>query len=500
MFVVVTLLAFTDVVIAGRHGAERPSILLIGIDDLNDWVEPLRGHPDVQTPNLKRLAARGLTFTNAHCQAPLCNPSRCSLMTSLRPSTTGIYGLAPFFRHTDEWKDRVSLNQFFRQRGYETFYAGKIYHGHHGRTESEFDHVGPPGTPGIMPKQKLVPVTPAGNNPWVDWGVFEHDEKEKGDYKVASWCVEQLDRWNGDQPFFMACGFFNPHVPCYATPALWDRYDHERITMPFVDHKDRLDCSPFAWYLHWRLPEPRMSWLNHHDQHRKLVHAYLSCITFADAQVGRVLAALDRSGQADNTIICLWSDHGYHLGEKNMMGKTTLWERSTHVPLIFAGPQIPAGETTNSPAELLDVYPTLVELCGFDVAAELEGESLMAQIRQPHTIRERPAITVHNPGNQSIRGVRYRLIRYADGSEELYDLQQDPQEQTNLIDVADHEHAAERLRGYSIKDMAPLIEGSDARVLERKPDGWYWEHQKIDPDQPPLSIEPHKPADLPRVR
>jgi arylsulfatase A-like enzyme len=299
-----------------------PNVLLIGIDDLNDWVEPLGGHPDVQTPHLVRLAEMGLTFTNAHCQSPLCNSSRCSLMTSLRPSTTGIYGLSPFFRNTEKWKDHVSLNQLFRSHGYETYYAGKIYHGQHGRNENEFDHIGPPGAPGFMPPKKLVPPTPAGNNPWVDWGVIEHDEREKGDHKVASWCVDRLRNLPDDQPFFIACGFFLPHVPCYAPPKWWNRYDHDSIRLPLVDPHDRLDCSPFSWYLHWRLPEPRMSWLTHYSEHRNLVHAYLACITFVDTQVGRVLEALEQSGCMDNTIVCLWSDHGYHLGEKNMMGKT----------------------------------------------------------------------------------------------------------------------------------------------------------------------------------
>lgn len=485
------------------EGEERqsspPDILFIGIDDLNDWVGPLGGHPDVLTPNLDRLAARGLTFTNAHCQSPLCNPSRGSLMTSLRPSTTGIYGLGPFFRNTEAWKGRLSLNQFFRQKGYETYSAGKIYHGHHGRNEEEFDHIGPPGGPGVLPEKKLVPPTPAGNNPWVDWGLWEHDDGKKLDHQVADWCVEKLANLPEGKPVFLACGFFLPHVPCYVTSKWWNLYDHDSITLPPSDPADRLDCSPFSWYLHWRLPEPRMSWLEHHGQHRNLVHAYLASISYVDAQVGRVLDALEKSGRADRTIICLWSDHGYHLGEKGMMGKTTLWERSTRVPLIFAGPGIPRGKKTSSPAELLDLYPTLAELCGFTPPSGLDGLSLLPQIRDPGKIRERPAITVHNPGNQSIRGERYRLILYADGSEELYDLRNDPAEATNLVRDPAHRQAAERLRRHALKSMAPLIEGSRARILERREDGWYWENERIDPDRPPQSIAPHVPADLPRI-
>ncbi|MEM9587054.1 MAG: sulfatase [Planctomycetota bacterium] len=475
-----------------------PNVLFIGVDDLNDWIEPLGGHPDVLTPNLNRLAQRGIIFTNAHCQAPLCNSSRCSLMTSLRPSTTGIYGLAPFFRDTDAWRTRISLNQFFRRQGYTTYSAGKIYHATHGRNEEEFDHIGPVGLPRKFPPQRLVTPAPIGNNPWVDWGLFEHQESEKTDYDVASWCVEQIDQAPRDKPWLIACGFFQPHVPCYPPPQYWNQYSHDRLALPLIDPNDRLDCSPFAWLTHWYHPEPRLAWLKKHDHHRNFVHSYLACITFVDAQVGRLLDALDASAQRDNTIICLWSDHGYHLGEKNMTGKTTLWERSTHVPLMFAGPNIPENVKCDSPAELLDIFPTLAELVGARMPDGLEGVSLVPQIESPSRVRSRPAITDHNPGNQSIRDQRYRLIHYADGSEELYDLLDDPGEQTNLIGDAQHNQIADRLRQSLRTDMAPLIAGSKSRVLEKRKDGWYWQGERIDPDHPPMDISPHTPADLPR--
>ena len=485
---------------AGLAGepAGRPDVLMIAVDDLNDWVEPLGGHPDARTPNLARLAKRGVMFANAHCQAPLCNPSRCSLMLSLRPGTTGIYGLGPFLRQT-EFAGRETLNQYFRRHGYETYTAGKIYHARHGRDASEFDHVGPPGVPGIAPPQKLVPPTPNGNNPLVDWGTFDHPDEEKGDYRVASWCVDRLENLPEDRPFFMACGFFLPHVPCHAPPAWWNQFDHDAIELPYSDPADRADCSPFSWYLHWRLPEPRMSWLRNYDEQRNFVHAYLACTTFTDHQIGRVLDALEASGRAENTVICLWSDHGYHLGEKGMTGKTTLWERSTRVPLIFAGPGVPAGPVSHSPAELLDVYPTLADLCGLPAPDDLEGVSLRPQLENPGSIRDRPAITDHNRGNQSVRGERYRLIHYADGSEELYDLKEDPAERTNLVGDPARTAAADRLREYVRPDMAPLAPGSHSRILERRPDGWYWEGEKIDPTDPPASTAPHAPANLPRV-
>ena len=475
----------------------KPNVLMIAIGDLNDWVEPLGGHPQSQTPAIQRIADRGVNFTNAHCQSPLCNSSRTSLLLSLRPSTTGIYGLAPWFKTVDRWKETVSLPQRLKSAGYETYQAGKVYHATYGRGGAEFDHMGPPGGPGKTPPTKLIPPTPAGNNPWVDWGVFEHDEEDKRDYQVAQWSIDRLAEMPTDKPFFLACGFFMPHVPCHSTPKWWNKYDDATLQLPPVLPDDRLDCSPFSWYLHWNLPEPRMSWLEHHDQHKNLVHAYLASITWADHCVGRVLDALDNSRFADNTIIVLWSDHGWHLGENNITGKNTLWERSTHVPLIFAGPGITPGHT-NSPAELLDVYPTICDLIGIDAPSHVEGLSLVPQMQDLDSVRSRPAITDHNPGNQGIRGQRYRLIRYADGSEELYDIQNDPHEHHNVIGDADHTAAADRLRKYSNDNMAPLAPGSGARILEKRDDGWYWENTRIDPDNPPMSIAPNQPSDLPR--
>ena len=174
---------------------KRPNVVMIAIDDLNDWVEPLGGHPQVKTPAMKRLAARGTTFTNAHCQSPLCNPSRTSLMTGMRPSTTGIYGLKPWFRDVDSIKDLVTMPQYFKKHGYRTYSGGKVFHGGYGRGKKrleEFDVWGPPAKVGARPKKKLIPTTPMGNHPLMDWGTFPHRDEDKGDYIVASWAVDQL--------------------------------------------------------------------------------------------------------------------------------------------------------------------------------------------------------------------------------------------------------------------------------------------------------------------
>jgi arylsulfatase A-like enzyme len=470
------------------ESAKKPNILMIAIDDLNDWVEPLGGHPDVKTPAMKSLAARGLTFTNAHCQAPLCNPSRTSLMTGKRPTSTGVYGLSPWIRKVPEFADLVTLPQHFHNSGYRTLIGGKIYHGGNGRgkgREQEADVWGPNASVGVRPKKKLIPPTPGGNHPLMDWGTFPHRDEDKGDWTVASWAVDEIQQMSEDQPFFLSVGFFLPHVPCYATQKWFDLYPDQTLTMPPILEGDRDDTPAASWYIHWDLPEPRTSWLRENNQLRPLVRAYLASISFVDSQVGRVLTALEKSPFADNTIVVLWSDHGYHLGEKAVSGKNTLWARSTRIPLIFAGPGIPQRARCGQPAELLDLYPTLSDLAGLPEPAGMEGLSLMPQINDPQTVRERPAICTHNAGNHSVCDARWRYIRYADGSDELYDRRADPNEFHNLLaaesDRQTHrEVVAELTRWLPTKEL-PLAPGSAARILEKRSDGFYWQDKLIDP-------------------
>jgi len=463
-----------------RRAAHRPNVLFIAIDDQNDWVGPLAGHPLVKTPQMDRLAARGTTFLNAHVQSPLCNPSRTSLMLGLRPTTTGIYGLSPWFRALPRWRDRVTLPQHFKAHGYRTLTAGKIYHagvGGPAERAAEFDVWGPPGGVGVKPENKLIPPTPMGDHPLMDWGVFPHRDEEKQDFKVASWAVEQLRTLPEEQPFFLAVGFFLPHVPCYATQGWFDLYPDDDRVLPPIREDDRDDTPRFSWYLHWHLPEPRLRWLRENDQWRNLVRSYLACTSFVDAQVGRLLDALEASSLADRTVVVLWSDQGWHLGEKGITGKNTLWERSTRVPLIFAGPGVRAGQRCARPAELLDIYPTLIELCGLTARDDLEGVSLVPQLRDAEAQRRRPAITSHNQGNHGVRSERWRYIRYADGSEELYDLREDPREWTNRAGDPELAACIEEHRRWLPRIDLPPAPGSAHRILtyDRDTDEAVWE-------------------------
>ena len=410
-----------------------PNVVMIVIDDQNDWIGCLNGHPQSRTPNIDRLAERGTLFLNAHCQSPLCNPSRTSVMTGLRPSSTGIYGLSPDFRDVEDLKSITTLPQNFRNHGYETLMAGKIYHGAYGRNpnDKEFDIVGPPPQIGPKPDSPLV-KTPSGH-PLVDWGTFPHKDEEKGDWKLASWAVDQLEKPH-DKPFFLSVGFFLPHVPCYVTEKWYDLFPDESLLLPPVLDNDRADTPRFSWYLHWKLPEPRLRFLQEQNQWKNLVRSYLASTAFVDSQIGRIMDALDSSTIAENTIVVLWSDHGWHLGEKAITGKNTLWERSTRVPLIFAGPGIAAQAKCDQPVELLDIYPTLSSLCDLSVPENLDGHSLSPQLQNATTAREWPAITTHNHDNHSVRSQDWRYIRYADGSEELYNMRKDPNEWKNVIE------------------------------------------------------------------
>jgi choline-sulfatase len=472
----------------------RPNVLFLAIDDQNDWIGCLGGHPLVKTPNIDRLAGRGTLFANAHCQAPLCNPSRTSLLLGLRPGTTGIHGLSPWFRDVPQWASHVALPQHFAAQGYRTLSAGKIYHSWRspapkGKKASvaspEFQEAGPAGGPGPRPPQKLVANTPFGNNPLVDWGVWplDNDDSTKGDHEVASWAVEKLETLPKDQPFFLAAGFFLPHVPCYATQKWHDLYPKDASILPLMSEGDRDDTPRASWWIHWKLPEPRWKWVQDQQQEVNLVRSYLACTSYMDFEIGRVLDALDRAGHAENTVVVLWSDHGWHLGEKAITGKNTLWQRSTRVPLIFAGPGVTPGQTCSQPVELLDIYPTLVELCGLPPAPHaLEGLSLKPQLLAASAPRGRPAITSHNQGNYAVVTGEWRYIRYVDGSEELYDLAADPREWKNL--AAQRPGVCKELRSQIPKIDNGPAPGSASRVLTLYDKVPVWEGEVIEPDSP----------------
>lgn len=464
--------------------AEAPNVLLIAIDDLNDWVGPLGGHAQVQTPAIDALAKRGTTFTNAHCQSPLCNPSRTSFLLSRRPSSTGVYALNPHFRHAEHLEDATTVFQHFRQHGYETYCVGKIFHSvwpirRAKQAKFEVDHLGDGQSAEPMMSPKLSGTHP-NDGKIVDWGVVE-DMRQRCDWKSADWTIDKLASHDArsEKPFFMACGFYLPHVPIYTTQKWHDLYPLSTLQLPPILDGDRDDCSPFAWYFTWTDPYPKTDWLRENEQLVPLVRSYLAAVSFTDSQVARVLTALEDSGHVDDTIIVLFSDHGFHCGEKGVSGKHTLWEESTRVPLIVAGPDVPKGQRCAEAVELLDIYPTLTDLTGLPTPDEVEGLSLGAQLDDASTPRERPAICTNSPNSHSVRDERWRFIQYADGSRELYDCVADPNEHTNLIDEPGHESVIESIAQWLPELNVDPVPGSRSKMVSNRDGRWYYEDTLI---------------------
>lgn len=428
--IVHALLAVCWLPLATLDAASRPNVLLIAIDDMNDWVGCLDGHPDASSPHLDRLAGRGVLFTNAHCQAPICNPSRTSIMYGLRPSTSGVYMNSPRPWTVPALQDRVTLPRHFAANGYRTFTTGKIYHGS-GLPPGDFDVVGPRPGQRLKIDSRLVPVAPGGASGLWDFGAQDYDEKLFQDHADATWAIEQMAKLGGE-PFFMAVGFYRPHVPFYAPTRVVNEIPLDEIDLPEVKEGDRDDLPPIVDEVTAAPAAPRHSWFVESGRWKEAVQAYLACIRWTDEQVGRLLDALDAGPHKDNTIVVLYSDHGFFLGEKERWAKQSLWERATRVPFIISAPGMSQGTPCARPAELLSIYPTLIDLCGLPKRDGIEGVSLKPLLENPRADWPHMAITTHGKDNHAVRTETHRYIRYRDRSEELYDLRKDPHEWSNL--------------------------------------------------------------------
>jgi choline-sulfatase len=434
----------------GTRAENSPNVLLIAIDDLNDWVGCLGGHPDARTPNIDRLAKRGVLFTNAHCQAPICNPSRTSIMYGLRPSTSGVYMNAPRPWTVPALKNRVTMARHFAANGYLTLTTGKIYHGS-GLPPGDFDVIGP--RPGQRLKQDQRVIKDL-QGLW-DFGPQGYDEGLFQDHADASWAIKQM-KAEREKPFFLAIGFYRPHVPFYSPTRVFNELPEEEIDLPLVKEGDREDLPKIVDTVAVPPAAPKHDWFVESGQWKKAVQSYLSCVRWTDQQVGRLLDALAQSSHAKNTIIVLYSDHGFFLGEKERWAKQALWERATKVPFIISAPTLSSGTPCKRPAELLGIYPTLIELCGLPNRDDLDGRSLVPLLKDPKAKWERPALTTHGKDNHAVRTERYRYIRYYEGSEELYDLKEDPNEWTNLASKEEHSELKKNLaKWFPKKNAAP---------------------------------------------
>ena len=442
----------------------KPNVLFLSIDDLNDWVGFLGGHEQTHPPNLDRLAKRGLLFTRAYCDAPLCNPSRVSVMTGVRPSTSGVYQNGQPLRRA--LPDAVTLPQLFRREGYRVQGGGKLFHG---------AWPDPPSWDAYFPSQEInrpadpLPEVVPRNGPTSagDWAALDLEDGEFSDGKVARWAVERLEE-GLEEPFFLGVGIFLPHLPWYAPEAHFDRFPTDGVQLPRILEDDLADVPPPGRV---RAKQDQHQWMLDEGKWHAAVGAYLASVSFADSQVGLVLDALEASPFADNTIIVLWSDHGFHLGEKSHWRKKTLWEEATRVPLILLDPrQEEGGGQCDRPVSLVDLYPTLIELCGLDASEmqELEGLSFVPLLDNPEAPRQRPALTTLGPGHHAVRTERWRYIRYRNGSEELYDHDSDPDEWHNLAGDAKYAETIEGLRSWLPKEDAPHAPREEQRFPGRR--------------------------------
>ncbi|MBK5294048.1 MAG: sulfatase [Acidobacteriia bacterium] len=427
----------------------RPNIVFVSVDDMNDWVGCLRGYPGVQTPNIDRLARRGVLFANAHCASPLCNPSRTALLTGRRPSTTGIYNNDQFWR--PNLPGVVTIPQYFKQNGYTVAGAGKVFHHTAGCNppdqwdEFQLQVFDDPWyrRDEWYPWNKRIP-NPLGH-PYnglknfqgeFDWGVLPKEASEYGDQKAVDYGQRFLARKH-EKPFFLAVGLWHPHIPMFSPRQYYDLYPESKVKLPEIRADDLNDIpavgrefAAFRRSEHERIVKE--------GKWKDAVRSYLAAISFADAMVGALVRTVEQSAYGSNTVLVFWSDNGWHLGEKQHWHKSTLWQRSTHVPLIISAPGMRgAGKARNQPVNLLDLYPTLVELCGLPGPKDLDGESLAPLLRDP-AARRNPTVSTYLPNNHAVRNERWRYIRYSDGGEELYDCVKDPNEFTNLAGMPEH--------------------------------------------------------------
>ena len=452
---------------------QRPNVLFIALDDLTGWLGCMGNNPDVKTPHMDRLGAEGMVFQNAQCTSPVCNPSRTAILTGQSPATTGCYLLPDNLQQSPARDSVMPMPLHFKNNGYRTMVGGKVDHGQtvektcRQTCGEEMWHE----NAGFFNGQQFDLHSPhAPDLCHVDgfykfafhWGPLDKEDADTlSDKLTADWAVERLQQ-DYDEPFFLGAGFFRPHVPLIAPKRFFDMYDKEELTLPETgpyDMDDMPDAArqvalagyqDFKAGMHYQITE--------HGYWRDVLHAYLASVSFADHCVGRVLEALRNSPCADNTIVVLWGDNGWSLGDHFHWKKWSLWDSGARVPFIIKAPGLDAGtQSCEEGVGLIDIYPTLLELCDLPDVPDLAGQSLRGLLSGEQTERQEPAVTFFGPNSQSLRTRRWRYTRYCDGSEELYDYETPEHEFKNLAGDPDHADVKEKLGQWFRDDVAPAF-------------------------------------------
>lgn len=458
------------------------NVLFIAVDDLNDYVSLLHDYPGIKTPNLDALAKSAVTFKNAYCAGPICNPSRTSLLTGLAPYITGVYSNDDHWSISKQASDALVLPEAFKKAGYTTLWAGKIFHDMSApstaRLEAMWDDLG-----GNLSRQLYdgsTNVCPYGPGHPNGYGILP--DSVFADIHNTELAQNWLNK-DYDKPFFMAIGIIRPHAPMTAPWRFFDMYPLESISLPPGYLENDLDDVP---EMGKKLSGMNLNRLKKSGKWPEYIQAYLACVSFADESIGRVITALENSKYRDNTIVVLWGDHGYHVGEKEHLAKTTLWEQGTHNLLMFSVPgMISKGVNCNEAVSLLDIYPTLQELCNLpDVPQKLSGQSIANLIRNPDLERKDPVLTTYPYRNHAVRDEQWRYIHYDDGGEELYDHDTDPNEWVNLASKIEYHSEIERLSRFIPVDNAKPVGLSEAYFK------WVKEGRKNLPKISPFATAP----------
>ena len=421
---------------------KKTDIVFIIVDDLNDWVGVMGGHPQSKTPNIDYLAARGVLFTNAHCNAPQCGPSRASLLQGIYPRSTGKYfnvaKKMPFFKDQplkgimskNPPEDPFDFHKHFMKNNYRVVSGGKVDHGNIKGVDSVFNR----------PKE-IKEFTDKRVNLWGEGGPQNVKDSQTGDYKVAQWAISEWNKVTGE-PLLMTVGIFRPHRPFNAPKEYFEKFPLDSIKLPAVpDFDDLADLPEYGKALarsnaHKDLFKPRtlheqILHLGGKDEWKYMVQSYLACINYADTQIGLLLEALKKNPRGNDTVIILTSDHGWNLGEKEHWCKAALWRQTTRVPyIVFAPGTAKPGAVNKQPISHVDIYPTLCDFAGISKPKHLEGQSILPLLKDPAVKRD-AAFVNYGPENTAAQSERYRYILYEDGSEELYDHEKDPHEWTN---------------------------------------------------------------------
>lgn len=465
---------------------EKPNILLISIDDLNNWIEPMGGHPQSLTPNLKTFSGNAVMFNNAYCASPSCNPSRTALFTGKHTFVTGLYNNPQVWR--DVVQDEFTLPEYFMKNGYWTGGAGKIYHGNmpdprswNEYYPSKIKHMPDYYLPAVdsitrdtlfrMQDNEIREDDPKGltfNMPCFkgmyvafDWAPLPYSTEQTGDYSSVKWITDQLKRKH-DNPFFLACGLYRPHLPWYVPEEFFDKFPVDSVRLPNIYNKDWEDLPEMA----------RETASGRYHQHvteagqwEAAVQGYLASINYADHLVGLVLKALEASDYADNTIVIIFSDHGWQLGEKRHWRKFALWENVINSVLMIRVPKGADGLKDGSKngikcysnVSLVDIFPTLTELCGLPPKEGITGKSLIPLLSEPDSQTDRAIITTLGYNHYSVRKGKWHYILYDNKEEELYNLEDDPEEWYNIAGNRESEEIIRELKMNIPVDVHELV-------------------------------------------